>query len=186
MQCKKSAVFTAATALLFAGLAANASASETASATISGTPQGGGITLYDISLTNTSTDGSTIGTFWFSWIPGHDFMEAKPTDIGSPAGWTANITGSNNASDGNAIQWVDGSTLLAEGGTDQFSFESTESLSQLFGPSSYGAHPPETTTFVYSGGPFSDGGFEFQVPEPASIGLIAVSSGALLFRRRRV
>ena len=24
---------------------------------------------YDLSLTNTSTDGSTIGTFWFAWIP---------------------------------------------------------------------------------------------------------------------
>ena len=115
-------------------------------------------------------------------------MEAKPTGIVSPTGWNAAITGSDNSSDGNAIQWVASSNLLAQGGTDQFSFDSTESLSQLYGPSSYGVavpHLAETTAFVYAGTPFSDPGFEFQVPEPATISLIALGSGALLFRRRR-
>ena len=115
-------------------------------------------------------------------------MEAKPTDIVSPMGWNAAITGSNNSGDGNAIQWVASSNLLAQGGTDNFSFDSTESLSQLLGASSYGSKPPEVTSFAYHTTPFSDSpGFEFavqQVPEPASMSLIALAGGSLLFRRR--
>jgi len=189
MNHKRSLVCMAA--LLLAGIAGKTTASETASATISGSPVGGGVTQYNISLTNTSTDGSTVGTFWFSWVPGSDFMEAKPTGIVSPTGWNAAITGSDNSSDGNAIQWVASSNLLAQGGTDNFFFDSTESLSQLLGPSSYGSKPSELTSFAYHATPFSDTpGFEFQVqaeavPEPASMCLIALGSGALLFRRRR-
>ena len=170
-----------------AGFSGSAWASEQATATISGTPIAGGFN-YNVSLTNTSTDGSQIGTFWFSWIPGFDFMEAKPTSITSPAGWNFTITGSNNSSDGNAILWQ-GGPALTQGNTDHFSFDSTETLAQLEGPSSYFSAYPETTAFIYSGGPFSDGGEKIVatavVPEPVSAGIIALCSGGLLLRRRR-
>jgi hypothetical protein len=178
-----------ASALLAASLAASASASETASATIAAAPIAGGF-QYTLSLTNTSTDGSTIGTFWFSWIPGADYMEAKPTAITFPAGWSDNITGANNASDGNAIQYLAGTPAadLAQGGTDTFTFDSTEPLSQILGPSTVKDKEVETTYFVYSGAPFSDGGFKSTataVPEPATLALLALSGPALLLRRKR-
>jgi hypothetical protein len=163
-------------------------AAETASATISSTPLGGGEFQYNMNLTDTGT--TNIGTFWFSWIPGVDYMEAKPTSITFPAGWSDNITGSDNASDGNAIQYLAGaSSAITPGNSGAFSFDSTETLSQLLGNSSYGNKAEETTSFIYSQGPFSDGGFQFTVnaavPEPSTIGLLTAGAVGLLMRRRK-
>lgn len=183
---RRNAVFSVLIGLLAAGMTGTALASETASATLSPTSLDGGEFQYNIALTNTSTDSSNIGTFWFAWVPGSDFMQVMPTSIKQPTGWGANITGLNNASDGNAIQWVASSNLLAAGATDDFSFDSTETLSQLFGPSPYGTKPIETTSLAYTGAPFSDYGFEFVVPEPASASLLVISDGGLLLRRGRI
>ena len=170
-------------------LAGVSSASETASATISSSPLGGGVFQYTLNLTNTSSDSSKIGTYWFSWIPGADYMEVLPTSITQPAGWTANLTGSNNSSDGNAIQFVAGAgSQLAAGGTDVFTFDSTETFSQILGPSSLKDHEVETTAFVYTGGPFSDAGFKLTattVPEPTSVALLLTGGAGLMKRRRR-
>ena len=109
--------------------------------------------LYDMhvkDLTSFSSKESQVpvgaGTFWFSWIPGKDFMEVwNQADLTFPTGWSVNITGSNNSSDGNALQFL-GGPLLTPGNTDDFSFESTESLSQITGPSS--CLPPIPTSAV--------------------------------------
>jgi hypothetical protein len=177
-----------------AAMAGKASAAETGTGTISVTPLGGGEFQYNIALTNTSTDTTAtgdIGTFWFSWVPGHDFMEAKPTNITFPTGWSANITGSDSASDGNAIQWVAGTgPVLTPGNTDDFSFDSTEPLSQITGPSSYTPPDNETTSFLYHTGPFSDSGDEItltpvSVPEPVTASVMALGGAGLLMRRKR-
>src|ERR1700721_2152987 len=67
---------------------------------------------YNVTLTNTGT--TPLGTFWFSWVPGEDFLPTVPLSETSPAGWgnaagtssTPAITGSGNSTDGSAIQWV--------------------------------------------------------------------------------
>src|ERR1700691_775224 len=106
MTTRKNAVCSIAIGILVAAMCGVASASETATGTISASSLGGGEFQYSLTLTNTSTDSSNIGTFWYSWIPGVDFMEAKPTSITFPTGWSVNITGSNNSSDGNALQFL--------------------------------------------------------------------------------
>lgn len=172
--------------ILAAMLPGKAVASQTASATLSSTPEGGGVFQYNIALTNTSTDGSPIGTFWFSWIPGVDYMQTLPTNITMPTGWTDSITGSNNTTDGNAVRYVAGSTsLLNQGSTDDFSFESTETLAQLQSNSPFGNNAIETTAVVYQGAPLVGTAFTFVVPEPASMTLITLSGAAALLRRRR-
>jgi hypothetical protein len=197
MKIHKIAAFSIALGLMTA-MAGTASAVETGTGTISQTSLGGGNFQYNLTLTNTSTDLTAtgdIGTFWFAWVPGVDFMEIDPTSITEPAGWTPHITGSNASNavgDGNAIQFLANSsaTYLLPGQTDDFSFDSTESLAQLQGPSSYGAHNVETTSFLYHQGIFSDNGDEItlstvSVPEPVSASLFAVGGLGLLMRRRR-
>jgi hypothetical protein len=191
MSIRKHAAWSVAIGILVAATAGMASASETGTATIGATPLGGGVFQYNLALTNTSTDGSTIGTFWFSWIPGVDYMEAKPTNITAPAGWISPITGANNSFDGNAIENYDiGGTgdLLQPGHTFNFSFDSTEPFSQILGNSTIGGHLPETTAFIYSGFPEADLGLQINataVPEPVSASMLALCGGGLLMRRRR-
>jgi hypothetical protein len=189
MQTKK---MTALSSVLIAtALVGSVSAAETATATISQTPLGGGDFQYNIALKNTSASTS-IGTFWFSWIPGYDFMSVSPTSITAPTGWINPITGPDFPGDGYAIEFYNtGGTgdQLAAGATDNFSFDSTETLSQLEAPTTFIPSDTALTSFVYAGFPETDAGDEFKVsavvPEPVSLGMIAMSSGALLLRRRR-
>jgi hypothetical protein len=109
---------------------------------------------YDIDLQNSGT--TNVGTLWYAWIPGHDFMPIAPTNIVSPPGWSAIVTG-GNAPNGFAIQWVNNSGPLTPGHTLRgFGFDSQESLAQL-------ADATISQTFVYSGAPFSDSGFQFNI-----------------------
>src|SRR5271170_4968711 len=58
---------------------------------------------YDFTLNNTGT--TTIDAFWFSWIPGDNFMPVSPTSIVSPAGWKDTIT-TGGPSHGFAVLWT--------------------------------------------------------------------------------
>jgi hypothetical protein len=140
---------------------------ETASATITATQLDP--THWQYSITLNDTGSTTLGTFWFAWVPGRDFLDSPPSGIVDPAGWTHNIThgGSN---DGYAIQWIATSAaadVQAGGSLSGFSFISTDAPSAVFGNSVFYPTTPVVTSFVYSGGPFSDGGFEFQAAEAA-------------------
>ena len=139
---------------------------------------------YAVTLNNTGT--TTIGTSWFAWLPGEDFMPSVPTAITSPAGWQSLVT----STIGNAIQWkaTTSASYLGVGGTlAGFGFTSADSPAVLAGNAPGYVNTPTTTTEIYSGAPFSDGGFVLVanvVPEPASLGLLAVG-GTLALRRRR-
>jgi hypothetical protein len=121
---------------------------------------GGGEFKYTITLENTGT--TTIGTFWNAWVPGEDFMAVPPADIVSPSGWNEKITG-GGASDGYAIQWTSTTALLAAGQSLQFSFESTVKPSLMEKDSVFYDGTPVETSFVYTGAPFSDPGYQFVV-----------------------
>jgi hypothetical protein len=167
----------------------NAQTAPLASATIQ-TTSTGAVNSYALTLTDSASSASPIGTFWFSWVPGEDFMSALPTNITSPAGWTDNITG-GGAGDGYAIQWLAGAGAAVSIGTSLsgFGFSSTETSAQLGANSPSHPGTPTLTTFTYSGAPFSDSGTEFVVsqvstPEPASIAALAPIA-LLLCRRSR-
>ena len=136
---------------------------ESASATIAATQLSSGEYQYTITLDDT---GSTpIGTFWFSWVPGEDFLDSSPSSITAPSGWTDSITNSG-PNDGFAIKWTassPSSDLEPGGSSTAFSFVSSESPSSLFGDSHFYPGTPQLTSFVYSGAPFSDAGSQFVV-----------------------
>lgn len=180
--------------LTCAALAASARGDEMASATIDPSSLGGGVFQYDITLDDIGT--APIGTFWFSWIPGEDFMPVMPTDIKSPAGWSDIVTHSG-PSDGYAIQWkASGPSDAVQPGNSLsgYEFQSTATPAELAAANVfYPGKLPVVTSFVYSGGPFSDAGFRFTpsmsaVPEPSMMFGTAVLFAALLifrYRRRR-
>ena len=180
--------------LLFSG-GAKLSASILATATFTDTMPTPGTWDYDITLHNTGT--TTIGTFWFSWIPGAGFMGADPTNIQSPAGWSALQTNANMS-----IQWTTTANLLAPGSSlPGFLFDSTLSPTELLAPFAgpgLGAGDPTSTSFVYIAAPLADPGAQLTVtqgtvttptPEPSaglftSLGIAALA--LLKFARRRV
>lgn len=178
--------------------AAPASAALMAEATISASYNGSSYD-YSIALTNTSTAGETIGTFWYGWIPGQDYLKTSPTLTTSPAGWSATITHIPNvATNGYAIAWTSGTFAsndpafrLEAGGMTTFGFRSADAPAEVFGDSLFFDGPPVGTSFVYIGRQFGDPGFQFvvtAVPEPSSLALAAVAglaaAGAALRRGR--
>jgi outer membrane biosynthesis protein TonB len=138
-----------------------------ASGVISSTAAGADFN-YTIKLTNASSSNAGIGTFWYAWVPGEDFLAASPSSVSPPAGWTDAIT-NEGPSDGFAIQFVaDSSVYDVQPGTSMnFSFESAESPSSVNGNSVFYPSTPASTATVYPGAPFSDAGHTFVVT-PAS------------------
>jgi hypothetical protein len=123
---------------------------ESASATISATQLSSGGNQYTITLDDT---GSTpIGTFWFGWAPGADFLDSSPSSVAAPAGWTDTITHMTGAyvNDGFAIQWVASSPSsdLEPGGSMTFSFVSSEPPSSVLGDSPFYPGTPEAALRV--------------------------------------
>jgi hypothetical protein len=144
--------------------------------------------VYDYSITLNNTGTTTIGTFWFGWVPGAGFLSAAPTNVISPTGWTPTVT---NA--GKAVRWTTTSSLLAPGDSlSGFSFDSTETPAQLlldFTGTGTGSGDPVATSFVYIAAPLADPGAELvatPAPEPSSMLLLLTGVVLLGFIRRTV
>ncbi len=137
-----------------------------ATATLTDTQTASGAYNYTVNLNNTGT--TTIGTFWFAWIPGAGFLPTVPTNISSPAGWNEVSTDA-----GHALQWTTTSSLLGSGQSlTGFDFTSTDSPAQLLGTypgtaTGVGAGALDLTSFVYIGAPLADPGSQFVVAEAA-------------------
>jgi hypothetical protein len=163
-------------------------------AQISGQADGG---MYDYTLTlnNRSSSTTSIGTFWFAWTDyGYDLLPSSPTVTQTPAGWSASVLGGSydyygyTYYDGYSIQFTTSSAYLNPGSSLTFEFTSPDSPSDISGINPYFGNEVETS-FVYSGGPFSDAGSQFLVetvvPEPAALGLLLVAGGSLMVTRWR-
>ena len=191
-------------ALIFLGLAsavalfavpAPASAGIVASGTLSTQLDADAIHFdHTIKLTNTLASTDTIGTFWFAWIPGQDYLRDKPLSVTTPAGWVSLLTHFPNVpTNGWAIQWkaTSAASYMAVGDTLTFGFVNLETIDQLTGPSPYFDHPVETTSVVYNQAPFSAVSATITlaavVPEPSTLTAAALGllGGVYALARRR-
>jgi len=120
-----------------------------ATANLLGTSNGPGGFNYTLTLDDIGS--TTIGTFWFSWIPGFSYMTVSPTSIGSPSGWSAFIV---PESGGYSIEWAANSAasyIQPNGSSSAFTFSSTETPAQFAADTTLVPGVPTTTSFVYSG-----------------------------------
>jgi hypothetical protein len=160
----------AVAAALAASVVSSHAQGETASGTVSGA-QSGSVYDYTVTLMNTSSSVSIDG-FWYAWVPGAFYLPAAPNSASAPAGWTATKVA-------NSIQFSGGT--LAAGASITFNFVANFAPSALTGTAGY--------SYVYhtgldSGPPDSGAFLNVQtvspVPEPSSIGLLAVGALGLL------
>src|SRR4051794_18227045 len=134
-----------------------------ASGVISSTAAGPN-TNFTINLTNARSSNSGIGTFWYAWVPGEDFLATSPVSVSPPPGWSDNITNMGHG-DGFAIQFLANSPAndVLPGNSLSFSFTSADSPTSVNGNSVFFPGTPVGTSFVYPQGPFSDAGHPFVV-----------------------
>ena len=104
---------------------------------------------YNITLQNNSTAGETFTTFWFSWLPGQDYMAVSPTNVVAPSGWTFTITHAGS-SDGYAIRFIPSTPMAAGTTVNGFSFQSTSTLADFQGNSVFFPSTPVMTAQVFS------------------------------------
>jgi hypothetical protein len=168
-----------------AGLAVSAVSghAQSATATISGVAGGGGVFDYTITLHNT---GSTVlDGFWYAWTTSGNNLSAGITSPASALGWT------DTAIEGNtSISWQGNSSdELAAGGSSTFTFDSTETPTQITAGTS-GESVAYVGSIDFSQGSPGDSTGVFSpvlttVPEPSSVGLVAAGMVGLLFRAVR-
>ncbi len=186
---------TAIVALVCACLApaASAFADEEADGTIQPISLPSGSFQYNITLQNTGT--TTLGSFWFSWVPGLDFLPSQPTNVHSPAGWTPNVISPTYDGDGYSIQWIATTPLPAGQSLPGFSFTSTDDPDIISGTSPiYFDYYLTNTSYAYIGAPETDIGTSFNptvlptiaaAPEPTTLSLAGIGIAGLLVKRRR-
>jgi len=143
--------------------AATGSPTETASASIVATQLTSTTYQYAVTVTDTAagpaTKSNQVGTFWYAWVPGFDYLDTAPLSVSAPAGWTDQIVHAGPG-DGYSIQWVASSNAIQAGRSlSGFDFISTDTPAQVFGKSNFYPTTNVDTAFVYAGAPETDAGF---------------------------
>ncbi len=121
------------------------------SGVISSAPDGANYE-YTIALTNSSQGGTGIGTFWFAWVPGSDYLATNPISVSAPTGWTYTVSHSAPG-DGYGIQFAASSSAydLQPGSSLNFSFVSADAPASVEGSSAVYQGVPVGTSTVYQG-----------------------------------
>lgn len=137
-----------------------------------------GTSTYTYTITLFNNGNTSIGTFWFAWIPGQNFLVADPTPS-NPSGWTNTVTGGAGAY---GIQWTTSSAPLAAGNSLQFTFTSTDTPAYLAGLATSNNAYSATTSTVYVGAPSVGAAATFTVlqAEPTQVAVTFFATGDYL------
>ena len=146
----------------------------------SGTLTSSGASPFDYNLTISNGAGATasIGSVWYSWIPGQFYLPGTPTLASAPSGWSATIFG-------NSVEYIaNSSASYIDPGESLSGF----SYRASFSPAQLAAAPNSAVSYVYSAAAFSDAGVQFNVqtvPEPSGVMLLSMGASTLWLMRRR-
>ncbi len=147
-----------------------------------------GVYTYDIHLTNTGS--TTIGTLWYAWNPGQNYLPTMPTNVMGPTGWNASVT-HGGSTDGYGIRFLaqtSGDYLSPNDSESGFMFSTTDSPTVLDGQSVTYSGANIGDSFLYHAGAFSDSGTQITlqtVPEPSDFLLAVPLMGLLIGRRKK-
>lgn len=153
------------TAVTVAGLSMLANVTSTLS---------GGVYTYTISTLVNGT--STVGAFWFAWLPAESFLPSLPLSIIPTAGWTGTIVGPEAG--GYSIQWV-ATTPIISGATAVFSFTTVDSPTTLFTAAASFPTTLVATSFIYVAAPFGDPGAQVVPANNVPSSLILTTSNVI-------
>jgi hypothetical protein len=154
------------------------SRAQSAIATISGTPIGGGIFDYTVTLQNTGS--FNLNSFWYGWIQFEDDLPSAPSNAGNSLGWDNDLSG-------DSIMWINNagsSAALLPTDSATFTFQSASTPAQMTS-----GIAGESVAYV---GVIDDSQSQagdstgiitptlVAAPEPSSLSLLAVGSLGLL------
>jgi hypothetical protein len=170
---------------LTAGTKHALAASPLASGTITTTATGASNT-YALTLSDSASSTTPIGSVWAAWIPAQFYFTTTPTSVSDPTGWSGTTAAGG-------IQWTANSPSfdVPVGGTlSGFGFQTAESPALIDGNSPSFPGTPTMTSVAYEGGLFSDAGTTFAftptaVPEPTTLALLTPVALMMLRRSKR-
>lgn len=167
---------------IVAALAASAAAAQAqnvnvSTSTLSDAPLGGGVFAYTLTINNTGTEA--VDALWVGWIPGGFFI-SSPTSAANLQGWSSSPVSSS-------IQYGGTSgTAIQPGHSGTFTFDSTTTPTQMAGGDDVSwAYGVNTSSFGASANADNQQFDAKVVPEPSTIGLLAMGSLGLLGTLRR-
>jgi hypothetical protein len=145
------------------------------------TSSGSGPFSYQLTISDSATATSSIGSVWYSWIPDEFFLPGVPTSASTPtgSGWSALV-------DANSIQFVSSSSgdNIQPGQSLTFTFQAS------FSPATLAGTANSELSDAYVGAIESDPGKIFivkAVPEPSSMALFSLGAlGLATFGRRKL
>src|SRR5438045_3935192 len=161
--------FTFTTLLALAASGTGALAQLAGNAQLVSTDLGGG--QYSNAITVHNTGATTIGTFWYSWIPGENFMPSAPTNITAPAGWYAQLYVFGGPT--YSIEWYTYSPsayIPAGGQLTGFNYNGTMNPGALQQPAANDPRYYVTDSYFYVTQAFSDPGLLVRVGVSAAGG----------------
>jgi hypothetical protein len=149
--------------LALAASAAPALAQLSGAGVLVSTAQPTGDYYNTITITNTGT--TTVGTFWFAWIPEINFLPSAPTEVLSPPGWYGYVI-PDVTYDTYSIEWYSYYALynIQPGQSlSGFAFRSADSPQTLQGISPDYPRYYCTDSYLYVGYPEGDPGYFLNV-----------------------
>jgi hypothetical protein len=157
---------------------------QSATATISGGPAGGGNFDYTITLKNTG--GLTLNSFWYGWTLSGNNLPSSPSFATNSIGWASDLSGTS-------IMWQNTTSAsgLTPGSSATFSFLTTDNLSAITTPPSGESVAYTSDTIQFSQGVSGQSSPVFSpvvvtAPEPSALGLFAAGLPLLAVAYRRL